>query len=368
MGSFTPFDYLGMAVNIAFLIGYFGFHLHYRPVKAHLNEWMVLIFYGFSTINIYYILYIMRQNEEPIGNILGPLAYGVIIGMFALIFLMTGFCRLFKKLTILNERRTVAMQKFCTKQDKRRPVVKDFWRKFFHMCYFGVIVGVYGLANYISGRTIPHDGYYLYMFWCIQPVGRVFYFELVRNPAIYTDIGVLRSYLFFIFHLGCTIAIFLDWVRLSDKCWTLGRNLLLYFARPEEVEGIPSFIPIFAGILPLVFLIDPIPILAIMVTVIFADTAASQIGIRYGKHKIPWNQKKSWEGLIAGSITAMLTWILVGPIYAVFAMIGYIIGDGLTEKPLPISDNLFTPLITGILFTLLTISGIPYIAPAWMLG
>ena len=110
----------------------------------------------------------------------------------------------------------------------------------------------------------------------------------------------------------------------------------------------------------------PIPVFAIMVAVIFADTAASQIGIPFGKHRLSWNPKKSWEGMIAGSLVSLFAGIFVGPVWAVGAMVGYFIGDAFTEHPLPVCDNLFTPVVIGLIFMGLTVIGIPYQVPAWL--
>ena len=36
----------------------------------------------------------------------------------------------------------------------------------------------------------------------------------------------------------------------------------------------------------------------------FGDGAAGLVGVHFGRHKLPWNRKKSWEGLGAGAVTA----------------------------------------------------------------
>lgn len=36
----------------------------------------------------------------------------------------------------------------------------------------------------------------------------------------------------------------------------------------------------------------------------FGDTASAFVGLRFGRHKLPWNPRKSWEGTAAGGVAA----------------------------------------------------------------
>lgn len=362
---FTPLDWFGILSTILFIVGYFGYHLKFQPLKEHLDELFVLIFFIFGSINTHYILYLMRLNQNFIGDILALVMYLPIWAMAGLILIETGFIYLIRKMDVLNQRREKIINRLNEIQVKKG-ILQDLSRKFFHILYFFVIIGVSLLAAAIHASTLVNYDFN-WMYWNIRPDDGLVFLTLLRDPSTYTTYGVLKTYLFYIFYIGTIIAIYLDWVRLSNKFWTLGRNLLINFARKNELHGIPSFIPIFTGVLPMAIILEPIPVFAIMITVIFADTAASQFGMRFGKHKISWNKKKSWEGTIAGGIVALITWVLVGPYWAIGAMIGFIISDLITETPLKISDNLLTPLLVGLIFLILTVAGVYHEIPYWFL-
>jgi dolichol kinase len=95
------------------------------------------------------------------------------------------------------------------------------------------------------------------------------------------------------------------------------------------------------------------------------DTAAYFAGTKYGKHKLPYNEKKSWEGFFANfavgvglgliffspfvlSFVPTLWWILL-------ALIGGLSGAFFESVDLHLDDNFVTVTVTGIILGLLII-------------
>lgn len=79
------------------------------------------------------------------------------------------------------------------------------------------------------------------------------------------------------------------------------------------------------------------------------DSAASVFGKLLGKTPLPFNKGKNLEGSIAGFVFACLgAACFLNPLQA---LIGAIAGMIVESLPLPISDNLSTPLVTGALLT-----------------
>lgn len=84
------------------------------------------------------------------------------------------------------------------------------------------------------------------------------------------------------------------------------------------------------------------------------DAASALIGIPYGRHKLPWNPKKSLEGTTAGVLTgyagaflgASLHYVVVGalvpPAWLLIAFAGALAGSLMETLP-RLQDNLFVP-------------------------
>jgi len=121
------------------------------------------------------------------------------------------------------------------------------------------------------------------------------------------------------------------------------------FAERYEFATAPLFLAL--GItLSLILFPTPVNYAAIAI-VSLGDSAASIFGKMCGKTLIPFNKGKNLEGSIAGFAFASLgaTFFL----HPLQALVGATIGIFVEAAPLPINDNLSTPLITGALLTLL---------------
>ncbi len=105
------------------------------------------------------------------------------------------------------------------------------------------------------------------------------------------------------------------------------------------------------------------------------DGAASIIGIRYGKTKLPWNKDKSWMGMLAFTLAgfAACAGLLyytqatgdasttIGSAFALLsakrlmamALITSAVCAAVESLPLPVNDNISIPALAGLLLYLL---------------
>ncbi|MFH1473608.1 MAG: diacylglycerol/polyprenol kinase family protein [Candidatus Aenigmatarchaeota archaeon] len=81
-----------------------------------------------------------------------------------------------------------------------------------------------------------------------------------------------------------------------------------------------------------------------------SDALSTVVGTFFGKHKLPINKKKSWEGsTVFFAATLIILLFFVSPVEAIFIAAVVTIVEMLPR----IDDNLSVPLITGILLWLI---------------
>jgi len=105
----------------------------------------------------------------------------------------------------------------------------------------------------------------------------------------------------------------------------------------------------FASALVLLVLFKDYPmiVLASLSVQVFADAAAALVGIPFGKHKL--YKKKSWEGTTACFVVATACLLFFYPIH--IALIAAFVATLI--EVLPLDDNLWIPIGTGIALKLL---------------
>ncbi len=95
------------------------------------------------------------------------------------------------------------------------------------------------------------------------------------------------------------------------------------------------------------------------------DTAAYFAGTKYGKHKLPYNKKKSWEGFIANlAVGTGLGLIFFSPFvlsfvptlwWVLLSIVGGLSGAFFESVDLHLDDNFVTVTMTGIILGLLIV-------------
>ena len=82
---------------------------------------------------------------------------------------------------------------------------------------------------------------------------------------------------------------------------------------------------------------------------LLGDSASTIIGTRYGKHKLPFNGLKSFEGSLAFFLVSFLSVLTLLPLLP--SLIGALVG-AITEAYSPIDDNIPIPIISALAITL----------------
>ncbi len=112
--------------------------------------------------------------------------------------------------------------------------------------------------------------------------------------------------------------------------------------------------PIFLALgITLALLLFPTPLNYASVAIVsLGDSAASIFGRVFGRTPIPFNKAKNLEGSFAGFVFAFFgAMFFLSPLQA---FIGAMVGVIVEALPLPINDNISTPLVTGTFLTLAT--------------
>lgn len=162
-----------------------------------------------------------------------------------------------------------------------------------------------------------------------------------------------KWYSAFIFFMG--LLFFLAWGSFRKANTNLGpitkianyfmNQLKTYERSNEYFQGVVTFL-LGAFLATVSF---PIHIAATCIAVLaVGDSVSTLIGKMWGKHKLPVNQKKSWEGSTAFFISVFILLWFFDPIKALWVAFITTLVEMLPE----IDDNLTIPLTVGILLTI----------------
>jgi len=120
--------------------------------------------------------------------------------------------------------------------------------------------------------------------------------------------------------------------------------------KPELYEFVTSPILFALGITATLILF-PVPInYASIMILALGDGSATLLGKKFGRTVYPFNKRKRVEGSIFGFLFAFLgAQLFVGPVKA---LIGAVAGMLVESLPVPVSDNLAIPIVSGIMMIL----------------
>lgn len=139
-----------------------------------------------------------------------------------------------------------------------------------------------------------------------------------------------------------------EYVRLRTYPHRLFDFLVKKMLRGHERTSMAAYVYWFAGSLPVILLLNkPIAILTLAVTLL-GDTLAALVGVAFGRHGLPTNPSKSWEGTVAGTATSFVVALIISlnlPL-SIVAAAAYAAVDSIK---LPIDDNFLMPLVIGSL-------------------
>ena len=321
----------------------------YSNKKEKVNNIISFAALFFIFIHILIILILMFQDVsfhfDLIPLWLSTLALPILILIFiVLLSSLVGY--LYKS----GKLRDTYKKKLKEKSDAR----KDLYRKIPHILIFIGILFLWLIGSYIiySGTgsldgMIPSENNTLYL-----------YLQVLTTPNIIHDVlfslGWFFYLLFFFFYIFTLIMLVNEYTRKSHYFSFPFNFICNIFLNEEERQGYGTYLYFAVGHMFAAFTCPPMVFFSILGTSSIADLVASQIGIRYGKNRISFNKKKTWEGAIAGFLASfILSFIFIGFIWSIIFSIAFTLFDVLTNKPLDASDNLIIPIGLSVLYFLI---------------
>jgi len=98
-------------------------------------------------------------------------------------------------------------------------------------------------------------------------------------------------------------------------------------------------------LIPLAFLHSPSEIAAVIFILAIGDGASTIIGMK-GKHKIPYNKEKTFEGTVAFFLFSLPAYFFIGEAIIPLAIIAAVV----ESLPLRLDDNLTVPIACTVFF------------------
>jgi dolichol kinase len=92
---------------------------------------------------------------------------------------------------------------------------------------------------------------------------------------------------------------------------------------------------------------DSAAVISVILILALGDGFATYVGTSYGRHKLPWNKNKTWEGTIgfaAGAICALFAM----PIPATILIV--VLATIIESLPLKVNDNITLPVVSSLLY------------------
>jgi len=282
------------------------------------------------------------------------LSLGVPILSFLIIIIVSSLVYIIIKFGLKSHVFTKYKENMMSRFAKRSKLRNDIYRKLAHVLIFIGLFILWSIGTIIvqdlSGSTegmIPDDNNMLYL-----------YIRIFTQPDSFNEVlfslGWFYYLLFFFFYSFTMLMFSIEFTRKTSYFSFPFNFICAVYLCDEEEEGYGAYLYFTLGQMVASFFCPPMVFLAILGISSIADLMTSQIGIRFGKHKIIHNLDKSWEGAIAGCITSFIICIFfLGFIWAIIFTLIFFIIDVITKKPVNVSDNLLIPMGCALVFVLI---------------
>jgi CDP-diglyceride synthetase len=322
------------AINAGFVIA-IAWHLKAKPAGwPRSNGILLLVLYAISAVATPFILEGSGATDAG-ANLLylvGDVFFGgILVALACLVFHNWRACKVDPGKKAERDYETFT-QGILHRQETKR---QDFWRKILH-----VIVPVASLVMYaVLAAVQTHD---------FIPGKSMLDFG-VTWIAAGRGVNLLMLWGF-------------SWMITLEDLFRMhafhclpgwGRSWLASSIREKELHDFTDAIPLILGMVP--FLLAPFNVFySVAFVATLADAASSSIGMRFGKHRITWLAKKTWEGVLGGTIMAFAVVLAVqvlfgAPIFNTILLAVVIAGvyaafDAGIER---ISDNFLNTIVLG---------------------
>jgi dolichol kinase len=283
----------------------------------------------------------------------------LVVGL--LILLSTGLARLLRKrfdskVNYFQELEVRTLKKIESMSKARI----DNLRKINHVLIFIGLFGVWSIGfsvvMYFSGSwtgMIPSENNML-----------LIYIQLFTNSKSISEVlfsfGWFYYILFYFFYAFFFIMLANEFTRKNSQYIFPFNYMSRLLLSEDEKQGLGTYFYFAIGQMFATFLCPPMVFFAILGMSSIGDLMASQVGIRYGKNHISWNQKKTWEGTISATICCFFICLFfVGVIWGLIFSIAFLIFDVFTGKGfrnINLSDNLLIPIGCALLYLFIRFS------------
>ena len=178
------------------------------------------------------------------------------------------------------------------------------------------------------------------------------YIQLIANSASISEIlfgfGWFYYILFYFFYVFCFIMLANEFTRKNPQYIFPFNYMTRLLLSEDERREYGTYLYFAIGQMFAAFLCPPMVFFAILGMSSIGDLMASQVGIRFGKTRISWNQKKTWEGTIAATISCfIICFFFIGVIWGAIFSVVFMVFDVFTGKGfrnINLSDNLLIPI------------------------
>lgn len=337
---------------IAYFLMLFGY-MQLSNKADSLNNFLGFGALFFVFVNVLGFLFLMLQ-EEYLYKINIPtfiFALGLPILIIGAILLVSTICLQLYRILFKPKDYTEVEEKWKQRMKDMSSVRRDTFRKISHVLIFIGLFVVwwigYDFVVNSEGKwagMIPENNNTLEL-----------YLTLISQPDTIREVLFSLGwfyYLIFFFFYALTLFLLTNELTRKTKYLAFPFNLLPKLVMSEEeIESYGTYLYFAIGQMFAAFLCPPMVYFAILGMSGIADLMTSQVGIRWGKHHIKWNSKKTWEGNIAGTITAFIICLpFIGIIWGIIFALAFMAIDLFTSKPFNISDNLLIPIGCALLY------------------
>lgn len=187
---------------------------------------------------------------------------------------------------------------------------------------------------------------------------------------------------------GLFIALFLRWLYMTTGGWVVplslvglavlvGYGISTAYLRDIRIPGITEMIqraerekdrhfPVrgairfFTGIFLtiLVFRNSPEIFTAGIIVLSLGDSASTLLGMLYGRHRVFYNRRKSYEGTGSGILAAFLGLMIFTPFSTLIGLLSAFTGMVVESLPIDVDDNLTVPLSASLIIWVAMQTGI----------
>ena len=337
---------------ICFLLIFFSYffilfnYLHFAYKPDILNNFIGIGSIFFVFINI--AMFLLLMNQDPALQSFFVPFWLFILGIPLLtVGIIVFFCTCISHLSkeVFRKYISALEKKLVSKSASWSKGKKDILRKSNHVLIFICFL----IAWYI--------GLFLVYFYTGTSEGMIpieenmflLYSRILIEPNSIADVllslGWFYYLLFVILYILCLCMLANEFTRKSRFLSFPFNFFSRVYLSKEEKEKYGTYLYFTIGQMFAAFICPPIVYIAILGISSISDLMTSQIGIRLGKKHIVWNQDKTWEGTIAGTITTfVMSFFFIGLYWSIIFSIIFFEFDTLTNKPINISDNLLIPI------------------------